>query len=65
MTVARRLIGDTLVPIDGTSDRLRGSYYIRAVTHTLTRSEYVQDFQVERPGVQPPPAKAGSAPPLI
>src|SRR5262249_21755114 len=37
---------DSRVTVAGTTEALSGSYYVLAVTHTLTRSEYTQDFEV-------------------
>jgi len=56
---------DMLVPVSGTSKKLAGSYFILAVTHTLTRSEYTQDFEVERAGVSQPETRSGGIPVLF
>jgi hypothetical protein len=59
------LLPDLRVGIGGATEKQRGSYYIRSVTHTLTRSEYTQDFEVEREGIAPSKMTPGSLPELF
>jgi hypothetical protein len=45
---------DRVITVLGTGERRAGSYYVTDVTHVLGRSEYTQDFEVERNAVSAP-----------